>query len=103
MRISDWSSDVCSSDLAHLKSVEKVDADTVRFTTQGPDVSLEHLLAGYTAFIVCDEALSAFREAGVDYKVWMDKAANAMKWKPVGTGPYKVATYQTDAHVKRAA
>src|SRR3546814_13237302 len=33
----------------------------------------------------------------------MDKAANAMKWKPVGTGPYKVATYQNDDHVKLAA
>ncbi|GAB4361766.1 MAG: ABC transporter substrate-binding protein [Kiloniellaceae bacterium] len=88
---------------AHLKSVEKIDPFTVRFTTNGPDVSLEHLLSGYTAFIVCDEALNAFKKDGVDYKVWMEEAANAMKWNPVGTGPYKVDSYQKNDHLKLAA
>lgn len=88
---------------AHLTSVEKVDADTVRITTDGPDVTLEYLLAGYTAFIVCDEALNAFRKDGVDHKVWMDEAANAMKWNPVGTSPYKFASYQNNDHLKLAA
>jgi peptide/nickel transport system substrate-binding protein len=88
---------------AHLKTVEKIDPLTVRFTTQGPDVSLENLLSGYTAFIVCDEALKAFEKPGVDYTVWMAEAADAMQWNPVGTGPYKFDSYQKNDHVKLAA
>ena len=88
---------------AHFASVEKLGDYKVRFTTKGPDVSLEHLLSSYASFIVCDESLNAFKTPGADYKTWMDKAANAMRWKPVGTGPYKFGDYQKDDHVKLIA
>jgi peptide/nickel transport system substrate-binding protein len=83
---------------AHFTKVEKVDDFKVRITTKGPDIALEHLLSSYASFIVCDEALNAFK-TGDDYKAWMDKAAAAMKWNPVGTGPYKAGSYQKDDHV----
>ncbi len=85
---------------SHLTSVEKLGDYKVAFTTEGPDAALELLLSSYTSFIVCDEAWNAHKEAGVDYTVWMDKASKAMNWNPVGTGPYKFASYQKNDHIK---
>src|SRR3546814_18262718 len=47
MRISDWSSDVCSSDLAILGKVKLVAADGVVLTTPTGDVKLPR-----TAFVI---------------------------------------------------
>jgi peptide/nickel transport system substrate-binding protein len=86
-----------------LKSVEKIDDSTVRFNTSEPDVSLEHRLSSYQSFVICDEAWTKFKKDGVDHKVWMDEAAKALRWNPVGTGPYKFADYQKNDRVKLEA
>lgn len=87
----------------NLAKVEKVDAQTVRFVTQAPDPTLDQRLASYTAFVVCNEALEAFQKDDQDAQVWMDAAANALQWNPVGTGPYKFAGYEKDNFVKLEA
>jgi peptide/nickel transport system substrate-binding protein len=84
----------------NLKTVEKVDAETVRLITNAPDPTLDQRLASYTAFIVCNEALEAFRKPDDKPEVWLDAAANAQRWNPVGTGPYKFAGYEKDNYVK---
>lgn len=76
-----------------VKSVDKLDAFTVRFTTEYPDLALQHRLSSYLSFVICDEAWNAFRKEGVDHKIWMDEAARAQNLRPVGTGPYKVTEY----------
>lgn len=87
----------------NLKSVDKVDDETVRFVTTAPDPTLDQRLASYTAFIVCDEALNAFRKPDVKPEVWLEEAANAQRWNPVGTGPYRFAGYEKDNFVKLVA
>ncbi|MBT3359734.1 MAG: oligopeptide ABC transporter substrate-binding protein [Rhodospirillales bacterium] len=84
----------------HVSDVQKVDDFTVRFVTKEVDLILEHRLASYTSFIICDEAWNAFRVEGEDYKVWMDKAFKALRWKPVATGPYKMESYRKNDHIK---
>jgi peptide/nickel transport system substrate-binding protein len=86
-----------------LKSVDKIDDYTVDFVSENPDPALEQRLASYTAFVICDEAWNAFKKPGVDYMVWMDEAANALRWHPVGTGPYMVEDYRNDDFVKLKA
>ena len=76
-----------------VRSVDKLDDFTVRFTTDYPDLALEHRLSSYISFIICDEAWNAFRKEGVSASVWMQDAANALALRPVGTGPYKVTEY----------
>lgn len=87
----------------NLDRVEKVDAQTVRFVTKAPDPTLDQRLASYTAFIVCNEALEAFRKEGEKPEVWLEAAANAQRWHPVGTGPYKFAGYEKDNFVRLEA
>ena len=87
----------------HVTDVRKVDAHTVRFVTEKPDVILEHRLSSYTSFIICDEAWNSHKKDGEDYKVWMDRAYKAMRWNPVGTGPYKFADYRKNDYVKLVA
>ncbi len=86
-----------------LKSVDKIDDYTVRFTTLEHDAVLEHRLSSYMSFIICDEALNKFKKDGVDHKIWMDEAATALRWNPVGTGPYKFVDYQKNDRVRLAA
>ena len=74
-------------------NVEKVDDFTVRITTAQPDPIMEHRLSSYMSFIVCDEAWTAFRKEGVPAATWMDQSAKALRWNPVGTGPYKFVDY----------
>lgn len=83
-----------------LRSVEKIDGSTVRFTTGEHDAVLEHRLSSYMSFVICDEAWTKFKKDGVEAKVWMDEAAKALRWKPVGTGPYKFADYQKNDRVR---
>jgi len=87
----------------HLKDVQKVDDYTVRFVTEKPDVTLEQRLSSYTSFVVCDEAWTAERKEGEDYKTWMDRAFKATRWNPVGTGPYKFSDYRKNDHITLAA
>jgi len=82
-----------------LRKVEKVDDTTVRFTTAEHDASLEQRLSSYMSFVICDEAWNKYKKDGVAAKVWMDDAAKALRWNPVGTGPYKFAGYQKNDHV----
>ena len=88
---------------SHVKDVQKLDAYTGRFVTQQPDLVLEHRLSSYTAFIICDEAWNAFRKEGEDYMTWMDRAFKSMRWKPVGTGPYKFDSYRKNDFIKLTA
>lgn len=88
---------------SHVTDVAKVDDHTVRFVTEKPDLSLEHRLASYTSFVICDEAWNAFRKEGEDYTVWMDKAYKALRWNPVGTGPYKFDSYRNNDFIKLVA
>lgn len=87
----------------HLKGVEKLDDHTVRFTTERNDPILEHRLSSYTSFVICDEAWNAHRKEGVEPRVWMDAAAKALRWKPVGTGPYSFVEYQRNDRIVLAA
>lgn len=83
-----------------LENVEKLDDHTVRFTTSEHDAVMQHRLSSYTSFVVCDEAWNAFKKPGVDHKVWMDEAAKALRWNPIGTGPYKFSDYQKNDRIK---
>lgn len=87
----------------NLEKVEKVDPQTVRFVTKAPDPTLDQRLASYTAFIVCNEALEAFHKPDEKPEVWLEAAANALRWSPVGTGPYKFAGYEKDNFVRLEA
>lgn len=87
----------------HVTDVQKVDDHTVRFVTEKPDLILEQRLSSYTAFVICDEAWNAFKKDGEEYTVWMDKAFKALRWKPVATGPYKMASYRKNDHIKLEA
>lgn len=82
-----------------LKNVEKLDDATVRFTTTEHDASLEQRLSSYMSFVICDEAWNKHKKEGVADKVWMDEAAKALRWNPVGTGPYKFVDYQKNDRV----
>ncbi|AOB33580.1 hypothetical protein AKI39_09725 [Bordetella sp. H567] len=82
-----------------FKKVEKLDDMTVRFTTAEHDASLEQRLSSYMSFVICDEAWNKYRKDGVPAKVWMDEAAKALRFNPVGTGPYKFGSYQKNDHI----
>jgi peptide/nickel transport system substrate-binding protein len=84
----------------YVVDVQKIDDYTVRFVTKKPDLVLEHRLSSYTSFVICDNAWNAFRKDGEDYKVWMDKAYKSMRWKPVGTEPYKFVSYRKNDPIK---
>lgn len=86
-----------------LSGIEVVDDHTVRFLTREPDPALPQRLSSYTAFVICDEAWNRFRKDGLSHKVWMDQAAAALRWKPVGTGPYRFAEYQKNDRIKLVA
>src|SRR3546814_13943798 len=51
MRISDWSSDVCSSDLVPHRTVLAVDANIERIVVDHQPVAEHHLDAGADAFV----------------------------------------------------
>jgi peptide/nickel transport system substrate-binding protein len=86
-----------------LKAVEKVDDFKVRFVTAEPDPAFDQRLSSYTGFIICDEPWNRFRREGVSHKVWMEEAAAALRWKPVGTGPYRFAEYQKNDRIRLTA
>lgn len=88
---------------SHIKDIQKIDSHTVRMITDKPDLILPQRLSSYTAFVICDEAWNAFKTAGTDTKVWMDKAYKALRWKPVGTGPYRAVSYRKNDHIKLAS
>jgi peptide/nickel transport system substrate-binding protein len=83
----------------NLKKVEKLDDMTVRFTTAEHDAAIEQRLSSYMSFIICDEAWNKYKKDGVPAKVWMDEAAKALRFNPVGTGPYKFLNYQKNDRI----
>lgn len=83
----------------NLTKVEKLDDMTVRFTTAQHDAAIEQRLSSYMSFVICDEAWNKYRKDGVSAKTWMDEAAKALRFSPVGTGPYKFASYQKNDHI----
>jgi peptide/nickel transport system substrate-binding protein len=83
----------------NLKKVEKLDDTTVRFTTAEHDAAIEQRLSSYMSFVICDEAWNKYKKDGVPAKVWMDDAARALRFNPVGTGPYKFVNYQKNDRV----
>jgi peptide/nickel transport system substrate-binding protein len=87
----------------HIEEIRKLDDYTVQIITKEPDPIFEQRLSSYQSFVVCDEPWYAFRTEGEDYKVWMDKAYKALRWNPVGTGPYKFESYRKNDHVKLAS
>jgi peptide/nickel transport system substrate-binding protein len=87
----------------NFTGVDKLDDFTVRFTVAQHDPIMAHRLSSYMSFIICDEPWNAFKKEGVEAKVWMDEAAKALRWKPVGTGPYKFSEYQRNDRIKLVA
>lgn len=87
----------------NFTNVEKLDDFSVRITVAQHDPIMEHRLSSYMSFTICDEPWNAFRKEGVDSKVWMDQAAKALRWKPVGTGPYSFVDYQKNDRITLAA
>ncbi|AWM85454.1 ABC transporter substrate-binding protein [Microvirga sp. 17 mud 1-3] len=102
-----WGADAYYPDgkvyFSSLTSVDKVDDHTVRFTTAEHDAVLEHRLSSYMSFVICNEAWNRFRKDGVDHKKWMEEAEAALRWNPVGTGPYKFADYQKNDRIRLVA
>jgi len=84
----------------HLKNVEKVDKYTVRFVTKRPDVVFEHRLSTYTSWVVSARSWLQHKEQGEKKLVWMDKALKAVRWNPVGTGPYKFKGWRKNEFIK---
>ena len=87
----------------NFTNVEKLDEFTIRITTAQHDPIIEHRLSSYMSFVICDEAWNKFRTEGVEAKTWMDQAAKALRWKPVGTGPYSFVDYQKNDRITLAA
>ena len=84
----------------HLKRVEKVDKYTVRFETKHPDVVFEHRLSSYTSWVVSARSWSQHKKKGDLKLVWMLKALKAVRWNPVGTGPYKFKGWRKNEFIK---
>jgi dipeptide transport system substrate-binding protein len=74
-----------------IKSVEKVDDLTVRFTLNNPDATFIPLLSQDFASILSAEYADAMLKAGTPEKVDID---------PVGTGPFQLVAYQKDAVIR---
>ncbi len=86
-----------------LKAVEKVDDFTIRFVTAEPDPVLDQRLSSYTGFVICDEPWNRFRKPGIGHRIWMEEASAALRWRPVGTGPYRFAEYRNNDRVRLTA
>lgn len=92
----------------HLDRVEKIDKYTVRFVTKRPDVVLEQRLATYGSWIVNARSWLEHREKvekenrgkpkeqQVD---WLQAALKAVRWNPVGTGPYKFKDWRKNEFI----
>src|SRR3546814_8590668 len=59
MRISDWSSDVCSSDLILLVEDETASADTLRYARRAEGFEARHCLTGQEALRAAGERVHA--------------------------------------------
>ncbi|MGL4635318.1 MAG: ABC transporter substrate-binding protein [Beijerinckiaceae bacterium] len=92
----------------HLEKVEKISDTKVRFMTKAPDLVLESRLATYCSFIInarswldlkdaADKANAALTED--KRRPWMEFAVRQMKWKPVGTGPYKFRNWRNNEFI----
>src|SRR3546814_2113461 len=113
MRISDWSSDVCSSDLIKFHNGEEFDADSVVYTlnfvadpknkatTQQNVRWIDKVekLGKYKVRLTTKEPFPAAKEylsttvAIHPAKYYAKVGPQGMNAKPVGTGPYKVTEY----------
>lgn len=70
-----------------LDRVDVVDKYTVRIVSKGPDVMLEHRLAGYASWIV-------------PAKPYITKGKEWFARHPIGTGPYKFVEWKDGEHMK---
>jgi dipeptide transport system substrate-binding protein len=77
-----------------IKSVEKVDDRTVRFTLNSPDATFLPLLSQDFASILSAEYADKLMQAGTPEKLDID---------PVGTGPFQLVAYQKDAFIRYKA
>jgi dipeptide transport system substrate-binding protein len=77
-----------------LKSVEKVDDDTVRFTLTRPEAPMIANLAMDFASIVSKEYADKMMKAGTPEQFDL---------QPVGTGPFQLQAYQKDAVIRYTA
>src|SRR3546814_14458963 len=68
MRISDWSSDVCSSDLLTDRMIDRVLADVVQFSEKGVAfgrIAINGSLADFRRDDFADRILRKFQRAGI--------------------------------------
>ena len=74
--------------LGQLESVEAVGPYEVKMTWAAPDYIMPHRLSNKGSWIVQADAYRPFEKDGVEDKVWMGEAVDAVTWNPTGTGPY---------------
>jgi dipeptide transport system substrate-binding protein len=79
---------------ALLKSIEKVDDQTVRFTLTAPNATFVPIMAMDFASILSAEYADQMTEAGTPEQVDL---------QPVGTGPFQLVAYQKDAVIRYKA
>ena len=79
---------------ALLKSIEKVDDQTVRFTLNAPNATFVPIMAMDFASILSAEYADQMTEAGTPEQVDL---------QPVGTGPFQLVAYQKDAVIRYKA
>ncbi|MDE2912038.1 MAG: hypothetical protein OXL68_03835 [Paracoccaceae bacterium] len=73
--------------LGQLESVEAVGPYEVKLTWAAPDYIIPHRLSNKGSWIVQASAYRPFEKDGVEDKVWMGEAVDAVTWNPTGTGP----------------
>ena len=75
--------------VGQLESVEAVGPYEVKLTWAAtvPESLMPHRLTN-SSWIVQADAYKEFEKDGVEDKVWMGEAVDAVTWNPVGTGPY---------------
>lgn len=89
--------------LGRIASVEALGPYKVRFTMETPDPILEHRLSAKSSWIVQRANYLRHKKEGVPTFQWMATAVKDAAWKPVGTGPYKLAEYRASEHIVLAA
>jgi peptide/nickel transport system substrate-binding protein len=92
----------------NLEKVEKLGDLKVRFVTTEPDLVFESRLATYSSFIVNARSWLQHKQAADKQNAtlaqdrqrpWLDFALRAVKWAPVGTGPYKFRNWKNNEFI----
>jgi len=77
-----------------IKSIEKVDDHTVKFTLKRPDATFVPMLSQDFAVMLSSEYADAMMKAGTPEKLDLE---------PIGTGPFVLTRYQKDAVIRYKA